>query len=103
MAEVEVPQPEPTTYGWLCNLPLAASAGAAVFNAYETSKKYNRVTEYTLGTVESSVKMAVSAVTPVVRRLDKPSKSKTFILNPYYDCYLSSCCGFLCCEQAHSV
>lgn len=72
--EIEVPQPETTTYGWLSSLPLAASAGAAVYNVYEGSKNYNCVTQYALGTVESSVKMAASAVAPVVQKLDKPSK-----------------------------
>lgn len=76
MSEVEMTQPQSatTTYGWLSSLPLAASAGTAVYNMYEGSKSYNCVTQYALGTVESSVKMAVSAVAPVVKKLDKPSK-----------------------------
>lgn len=74
MAEVEVPRPE-TTYGWLSSLPLAASAGAAVCNIYAGSKNYNSVTQYALGTMESSAKRAASAVAPIVKRLDAPSKS----------------------------
>lgn len=84
MDEVEVPQPEPTTYGWLSNLPLAASAGSVVYKAYEGSKNYNCFTQYALGTVESSVKMAASAVAPVVKRLDKPSKISCAITTLVY-------------------
>ena len=74
MAEVTAAN-VPTTYGWLSNLPLAASAGNAVYNIYEGSKRYNCVTRYAFGGVESSVKMAASAVAPVVKKLDKPSKN----------------------------
>lgn len=76
MTEVEEtpPQQSPTVYGWLSSNPLAASAGNAVYNVYEGSKNYNCVTQYALGTVESSVKMAASAVAPVVKKLDKPSE-----------------------------
>lgn len=75
MTEVEVTQPQSTTvYGWLSSNPLAATAGNAVYNVYEGSKNYNSVTNYALGTVESSVKMAACAVAPVVKKLDKPSK-----------------------------
>ena len=75
MTEVEMAQAEPsTTYEWLSGIPFAATAGTAVYNMYEGSKNYNSVTQYTLGTVESSVKMAASAIAPVVKTLDKPSK-----------------------------
>ncbi len=79
MTEVVPPLAQPesgcaTTYEWLSSLPLAAKAGNTVYNIYEGSKNYNCVTQYALGTVESSVKMAASAVSPVVKRMDKPSK-----------------------------
>lgn len=63
-----------TTYEWLCTLPMATSAGSAVSSFYEGSKNYNCVTQYALGTVESSVKKAASTVAPVVQKLDRPSK-----------------------------
>lgn len=71
---VEVSQPAGTVGEWLSNLPLAASAGSALSDFYEGSKNYNCITQYALGTVESSVKLAASAVAPVVKTLDKPSK-----------------------------
>lgn len=67
-----------STYEWLCSLPMATSAGNAVSNFYEASKNYNAVTQYALETVEGSVKKAASVVSPVVHKLDRPSK---FILN----------------------
>ena len=73
MTEVEVSHPG-TTYQWLSSLPMAASAGAAVYGLYEGSKNYSCVTQYALGTMESSLKIAASTVAPVVRKLDKPSK-----------------------------
>lgn len=77
MAEVEVAEPA-TTSQCLSNLPLAMSAGNAVCSLYNGSKSYNYLTQYALGTMESSVKRAASAVAPVVvpvvKRLDKPSK-----------------------------
>lgn len=63
-----------STYEWLCSLPMATSAGNAVSNFYEASKNYNAVTQYALGTVEGSVKKAASVVSPVVHKLDGPSK-----------------------------
>ena len=69
-----------TTYEWFSSLPLAASAGTAVYNMYEGSKNYSSVTQYALGTMESSVKMAASAVAPVVKKLDKPSELTTVFL-----------------------
>ena len=77
MAEVEVTQAaglRTTTYEWLSSLPLATSASTAVYNMYEGSKNYNCVTQYAVGRMESSVKMAASVVAPVVKKLDKPSK-----------------------------
>ena len=70
----EVVQPATTVGEWLSSIPLAASAGSAVSNIYEGSKNYNCVTQYALGTVESSIKLAASAISPVVKSLDKPSK-----------------------------
>lgn len=61
-----------TTYEWLCTIPMATSAGSAVSSLYETSKNYNSVTQYALGTVETSVKKAASTVAPVVHKLDGP-------------------------------
>ena len=71
--ETTVPVPSPT-YEWFCGLPIAASAGSAFSNFYEASKNYNTVTQYTLGTVEGSVKKAASVVAPVIHKLDGPSK-----------------------------
>lgn len=68
----EEPATIATTYGWLSSLPLAATAGNAVYSIYEGSKRYNCVTQYAIQSVESSVKLAASAVSPVVKRLDKP-------------------------------
>ncbi len=74
MAEVVgMSQPATSVCEWLSSLPLAASAGNAVSNVYEGSKNYNCVTHYALGTVESSIKLAASAMAPVVKSLDKPS------------------------------
>ena len=70
----EEPATIATTYGWLSSLPLAATAGNAVYSIYEGSKRYNCVTQYAIQSVESSVKLAASAVSPVVKRLDKPRK-----------------------------
>lgn len=74
MTEVEVsPQPV-TTKELLSNNPLAASAGNLVYGWYESSKNFNSLTQYTLGSVESSVKLAASAMAPVLQKMDKPSK-----------------------------
>lgn len=73
-------KPATTVGEWLSSLPLAASAGSAVSSFYEGSKNYNCVTQYALGTVESSVKVAASAIAPVVKSLDKPSKYSVSIL-----------------------
>ncbi len=73
MSEVIIAQPA-TTYEWLSNVPLAASAGTAVYNFYAGSKNCSRVTQYALETVETSVSMVVSVASPVVKKLDGPSK-----------------------------
>lgn len=85
-----------TTYEWLSTLPMAASAGSAVSYWYEGSKNYNCVTQYALGTVESSMKMAASTVAPVVLKLNVPSKflfSFKAIHQPYRSngCYPPPC------------
>ena len=75
VAEGSPTEPTPTsTYGWLCTLPMATSAGNAVSNLYDASKNYNCVTQYAMGTVEGSVMKAASVVSPVVHKLDGPSK-----------------------------
>ena len=63
-----------STYEWLCTIPVAASAGSAVYNLYNSSKNYNSVSQYAIGTVENSVVKAASIVAPVVQKLNRPSK-----------------------------
>ena len=71
VAEVSKPA---TTYEWLGSLPLAASAGNTVYSWYEGTKNCCRVSQFAIGTVESTVKYAADAAAPIVKRLDKPSK-----------------------------
>lgn len=83
-SEVEVSKTPPesvavaasSTYDWLSSLPMASSAGSTVYSWYENSKNCCRVSQYALGTVESSVKYAAETAAPLVKRLDGPSKSR---------------------------
>ena len=93
----EVSRPAGTLGEWLSNLPLAASAGSVVSNLYEGSKNYNCITQYALGTVESSVKLAASAISPVVKTLDKPSK---LVISLYLGSVTDWCCFIFIAVQA---
>lgn len=72
--EVESPTQPASTYDWLASLPLASSAGSAVYSWYEGSKKCCRLSEFAIGTVESSVKYAAGTAAPIVKKLDRPSE-----------------------------
>ncbi len=74
MTEVETPQTD-SVCGWLAANPLASSAGNTLYGWYESSKGYSRVSEYALDTIESSVKFAAGTAAPLVKKLDRPSKS----------------------------
>ena len=71
VAEVTKPA---TTYEWLGSLPLAASAGNTVYSWYEGTKNCCRVSQFAIGTVESTVKYAAGTAAPLVKKLDKPSE-----------------------------
>ena len=72
------PAPPPADSGvceWLSAIPMASSAGNTLYSLYEGSKGYSRASDYALGTIETSVKFAAGTVAPLVKKLDKPSKS----------------------------
>ncbi len=71
---VDVTKPV-TTYEWLGSLPLAASAGNTVYSWYEGTKNCCRISQFAIGTVESTVKYAAGTAAPLVKKLDKPSES----------------------------
>ena len=68
-----------TTYEWLGSLPLAASAGNTVYSWYEGTKNYCRVSQFAIGTVESTVKYAAGSAAPLVKKLDRPSECVVLI------------------------
>ena len=108
--EVEVAQPA-STYDWFASIPLASSAGSAVYSWYEGSKNCCRLSQFAIGTMESSVKYAAGTAAPLVKKFDKPSKfdshfplTKQFVtsvlaIHPHFVCF--SCCsprnGHICC------
>lgn len=67
-----------TTYDWLSANPIATSCGGAVCSLYSASKNYNRVTNWTFGSVESVLGYATEKARPFVGlvsdKLEKPSK-----------------------------
>ena len=102
--EVEVAQPA-STYDWFASIPLASSAGSTVYSWYEGSKKCCRLSQFAIGTVESSVKYAADTAAPLVKKFDRPSKQPNLIINsvlvihPYF-VRLFSCSprgGHICC------
>ncbi len=106
------PAPPPGDSGvceWLSAIPMASSAGNTLYSLYEGSKGYSRASDYALGTIETSVKFAAGTVAPLVKKLDKPSKSShalnrilslCFVLNLLwfspFSC--SSCNRLICCK-----
>lgn len=78
MTEVEVSPPpadsSSAVYEWLAANPLASHAGSTLQGWYESSKGCCRISDYALGTIESSVKFAAGTAAPIVKKLDKPSK-----------------------------
>lgn len=71
----ETPQ---TTRDWFWALPLVTSAYDTVTSVYEGARDRNALTRFTLGTVESSVKLAGRCASPIVHQLEnkfeKPRK-----------------------------
>ena len=67
-----------STYQWFVTNPLASSCGSAVSSFYCASRDYNRLTQYTIGSVESVVTYTAGTAKPVVNKvvekLDSPSK-----------------------------
>ncbi len=70
-------KPTTTTYEWFSSNPLANSCGTALTNLYCASRDYNRVTQCTIGGVESVVNYAAGTAKPVyekvVEKLETPS------------------------------
>lgn len=91
--EVEVAQPA-STYDWFASIPLASSAGSTVYSWYEGSKKCCRLSQFAIGTVESSVKYAAGTAAPLVKKFDRPSKfysdpiqsNSVLVIHPYFVC-----------------
>ena len=78
---VDNPATTPTsasTYQWLSANPLASSCGVTLSNIYCASRDYNRLTQCTIGSVESMVGYAAGTAKPVyekvVEKLDTPRK-----------------------------
>ena len=67
-----------STRDWLWTVPLVTSAYNTVTSVYEGARDKNVLTRFTLGTVESSVKLAGRCASPIVQRLEskleKPRK-----------------------------
>ena len=67
-----------STRDWFWTVPLVTSAYNTVTSAYEGTRDRNVLTRFTLGTVESSVKLAGRCASPIVQRLEdkfeKPCK-----------------------------
>ena len=73
-----VQDPPQTTRDWFWTVPLVTSAYNTVTNVYEGARDRNALTRFTIGTVESSVKLAGRCACPIVNRLEdkleKPRK-----------------------------
>ena len=67
-----------TTRDWLWTIPLVSSAYDTVASVYEGTRDRNALTRFTIGTVESSVKLAGRCASPLVNKLEntleKPRK-----------------------------
>ena len=67
-----------TTRDWFWTVPLVTSAYNTVTSVYEGARDRNALTRFTLGTVESSVKLAGRCASPIVHqlenKLEKPRK-----------------------------
>lgn len=59
-----------TTRDWFWTVPLVTSAYNTVSSVYEGARDRNALTRLTLGTVESSVKLAGRCASPIVHRLE---------------------------------
>jgi len=71
----ETPQ---TTRDWFWAIPLVTSAYDTVTSVYEGARDRNALTRFTLGTVESSVKLAGRCASPIVHQLEnKLEKPRT--------------------------
>ena len=73
-----VEQSPQSTRDWFWTVPLVNSAYNTVTSVYEGARDRNVLTRFTLGTVESSVKLAGRCASPIVQRLEskleKPRK-----------------------------
>ena len=67
-----------STRDWFWTIPLATSAYNTVTSVYEGARDKNALTRFTIGTVESSVKLAGRCASPIVQTLEnkfeKPRK-----------------------------
>ena len=82
-------KPTATTYEWLSSNPLASSCGTALSSIYCASRDYNKVTQCTIGGVESIVNYAAGTAKPVyeivVEKLEKPSMIIIYHSYMYYN------------------
>lgn len=59
-----------STCDWFWTVPLITSAYDTVTSVYEGARDRNALTRFTLGTVESSVKLAGRCASPIVHKLE---------------------------------
>lgn len=102
--EVEVAQPA-STYDWFASIPLASSAGSAVYSWYEGSKNCCRLSQFAIGTMESSVKYAAGTAAPLVKKFDKPSKFDSHfpLTKQFITSVLALCPHFVSPAVVHAV